>query len=266
MGRQDFFRFLSLHANPTRSTTLKFETLPRHLAVIMDGNGRWAKAKGLSRSEGHKAGTEAAKNLVTECRTIGIPYVTLYTFSRENWARPKEEITFLFDLLVRFMNREMASLIKQGIRLQILGELSDLPLITRQAIKRAVAQSESGTAMTLNLALNYSGRDEILRACQQIAASGTSPDDITEEMLSSHLYTAGQPDPDLIIRTSGELRLSNFLLWQAAYSEFYFTETYWPDFDKGQLHAALNAYAKRGRRYGATDEQIAQARSPEHDS
>ncbi|GAB6175883.1 polyprenyl diphosphate synthase [Desulfobaculum senezii] len=246
--------------------TLKFDTLPRHLAVIMDGNGRWAKAQGMPRSEGHKAGTASAKRLVTECRKLGIRHVTLYTFSRENWARPKKEISFLFDLLVRFMNREMASLIEQGIRLNILGDLSELPLVTRQAVKRAVSQSKDGTEMTLNLALNYSGRDEILRACRQLAAEGARPEDITEDAIAERLYTAGQPDPDLIIRTSGELRLSNFLLWQAAYAEFYFTPTHWPDFDEAHLHDALAAFAGRGRRFGCTDEQLSSAQTTGHNA
>ncbi|NJB67590.1 undecaprenyl diphosphate synthase [Desulfobaculum xiamenense] len=245
--------------------TPTFDTLPRHLAVIMDGNGRWAKARGLSRSDGHKAGTEAAKTLVSECRTLGIEHVTLYTFSRENWARPKDEVAFLFDLLVRFMKREMPSLIEQGIRLRILGELSELPLTTRQAIKMAVDRSAKGNRMTLNLALNYSGRDEILRACRALAAKGLAPSAITEDAFAAELYTAGQPDPDLIIRTSGELRLSNFLLWQAAYSEFYFTDTYWPDFGTDELHKALAAFATRARRFGATGEDAQHDRAPAGD-
>ncbi|SKA69181.1 polyprenyl diphosphate synthase [Paradesulfovibrio bizertensis] len=227
----------------------------------MDGNGRWATSRGLSRSDGHKAGTEAAKEFVTECLKLGVQHVTLYTFSRENWARPKEEISFLFDLLVRFMRREMDALIKQGIRLNIFGDLSELPFTTRQAIKTAVSLSSGGSKMTLNLALNYSGRDDIMRACKALCKKKLAPEAITEQALAAELYSAGQPDPDLVIRTSGELRLSNFLLWESAYSEFYFTETYWPDFDSAELHKALEDYASRGRRFGKTDAQLAEAES-----
>ncbi len=230
-----------------------FEVLPRHLAVIMDGNGRWAKARGLSRSDGHAAGTEAAKALITECRALGIGHVTLYTFSKENWRRPKDEVGFLFDLLVRFLNRELSSMVEQDIRLNILGELDELPMATRTAIRHALKKSASCTSMVLNLALNYSGRDEILRACRTLLAEGADPAALTEEAMSARLYTVGQPDPDLIIRTSGELRLSNFLLWQAAYAEFYFTDIHWPDFGKEELHKALAEFAARGRRFGAAE-------------
>ncbi len=233
--------------------TTTFEVLPRHLAVIMDGNGRWAKARGLSRSDGHAAGTEAAKALVTECRALGIGHVTLYTFSKENWRRPQDEVRFLFDLLVRFLNRELASLVEQDIRLNILGELDELPLATRTAIKHALKKSADCHSMVLNLALNYSGRDELVRACRKLISEGTAPAALTEDAFAARLYTAGQPDPDLIIRTSGELRLSNFLLWQAAYAEFYFTETLWPDFGKEELHRALAEFAARGRRFGASE-------------
>jgi len=233
--------------------TPTFAVLPRHLAVIMDGNGRWAKARGLARSDGHTAGTEAAKTLVTECRKLGIGHVTLYTFSKENWRRPQDEVRFLFDLLVRFLNRELASLVEQEIRLNILGELDDLPLATRTAIRHALKKSEGCASMVLNLALNYSGRDELVRACRRLLAEGADPAALTEEVLAERLYTAGQPDPDLVIRTSGELRISNFLLWQTAYSEFYFTDTLWPDFGREELHAALAAFAARSRRFGAAE-------------
>jgi len=234
-------------ANPS------FEVLPRHLAVIMDGNGRWAKARGLSRSDGHAAGTEAAKALVTECRRLGIGHVTLYTFSKENWRRPKDEVRFLFDLLVRFLNRELSTLVEQDIRLNVLGELDDLPLATRTVVRHAMKKSAGCAGMVLNLALNYSGRDEIVRACRSFLAQGADPAALTEEALSGRLYTAGQPDPDLVIRTSGELRLSNFLLWQAAYAEFYFTDIHWPDFGTEELHKALAEFAVRGRRFGAAE-------------
>ncbi|GKT37412.1 Decaprenyl diphosphate synthase-like protein [Aduncisulcus paluster] len=209
-------------------------------AVIMDGNGRWAQARSLSRSEGHRAGTEAARNIVTRCRELGIEHLTLYTFSKENWARPKDEISTLFDLLTVFLKKELSSLREQDIRLKILGELSEFPF----------------GSMTLNLALNYSGRDELVRACKKMIAEGVSEKDINEESLSKYLYTAGQPDPDLIIRTSGEQRLSNYLLYQAAYSELYFTDVYWPDFTPDELDKALADYAGRQRRFGKTGEQV----------
>ncbi|WP_027177217.1 isoprenyl transferase [Maridesulfovibrio hydrothermalis] len=230
--------------------------MPRHLAVIMDGNGRWAKARGLSRSEGHKAGTEAAKAIVTKCRKLGIKHLTLYTFSKENWARPKDEIATLFDLLKVFLKKELSSLREQDIRLKILGELSEFPFGVRQVIAHTIKKTENCNSMTLNLALNYSGRDEIVRACKKMISAGISEDEITEERISGYLYTAGQPDPDLIIRTSGEQRLSNYLLYQAAYSELYFTDVYWPDFSPEELDKAIADYAGRQRRFGKTGDQI----------
>jgi undecaprenyl diphosphate synthase len=230
--------------------------LPRHVAVIMDGNGRWAKARNLSRSDGHKAGAEAAKAIVVRCRELGIPYLTLYTFSKENWSRPKEEVSFLFDLLIRFLNRELDTLLAQSVRLQVLGELDDLPFGVRQVVHRVCEKTQGEKALTLNLALNYSGRAEILRACRRLAAKGLPPEEITEEAFQRELYTAGQPDPDIIIRTSGELRLSNYLLFQAAYSEFYFTDVHWPDFTPAHLEDAILDYQQRQRRFGKTGEQL----------
>jgi len=223
----------------------------------MDGNGRWAQQRGLPRSDGHKAGTETAKAILTHARELGIEHLTLYTFSRENWGRPKDEIKFLFDLLVRFLNRELDSLIKQSIRLTILGEPRDLPMSVRKVLKYCCDKTEACDKMTLNLALNYSGRQEILRACRNVAAMGLRPEEITEELFAQHLYTVGQPDPDLVIRTSGEMRISNYLLWQMAYSEFYFTKTYWPDFNAIEFDKALADYAGRGRRFGLTGRQAA---------
>lgn len=232
------------------------QRLPRHLAVIMDGNGRWAQRKGLSRSEGHKAGTRTAKRLVTRCRELGIAHLTLYTFSKENWGRPQDEIRTLFDLLVSFLNNELPSLMEQDIRLKVLGELEEFPFAVRQVLKHVMAKTERCSAMTLNLALNYSGRGEILRACRRLAEQGVKPADITEERFSQELFTAGQPDPDLVIRTSGEVRISNYLLWQSAYAEYYFTEVPWPDFDDAELDKALAEYASRQRRFGLTGEQL----------
>ena len=222
----------------------------------MDGNGRWAKARGLPRREGHRRGTEAAKNLVVECRRLGIASLTLYTFSKENWSRPRDEVGFLFDLLVRFLKRELKTLLDNDVQMRVLGELSELPLAARKAVQHCVNKTAHCSSMILNLALNYSGRDELVRAVRDIAASGLRPEEVDKQAVSDRLYTAGQPDPDLVIRTSGELRLSNFLLFQSAYAELYFTETLWPDFDASELKKALDEFASRRRRFGKTDEQI----------
>lgn len=231
----------------------------------MDGNGRWAKARNLPRSEGHRAGTEAARAIVEECLALGIAYLTLYTFSRENWKRPAEEVRFLFDLLVDFITRELPSLEKKGVRLHLLGEMSELPFAARSALNHAVRRTARNEAMVLNLALNYSGREEIARACRLYMESGRPPAECSPETLAACLYTAGQPDPDLVIRTSGEARISNFLLFQTAYSEFYFTGTLWPDFTPHSLQEALAAYTARTRRFGAVAEDAA-ARPPEGQS
>jgi undecaprenyl diphosphate synthase len=185
--------------------------LPRHLAVIMDGNGRWAQRRGLPRSEGHKAGTETAKSLVTSCRELGIAHLTLYTFSRENWGRPADEVSFLFDLLVRFLNNELSLLMDQDVKLLVLGEIAEFPFAVRQVLKHVMKKTSRNGAMILNLALNYSGREEILRACRRLIAQGVRPEAVTEERFSAELYTQGQPDPDLVVRTSGELRIRRAL-------------------------------------------------------
>lgn len=233
--------------------------LPQHIAVIMDGNGRWARRRGLPRTEGHRAGAQAVRAIVTECRTLGIPYLTLYTFSRENWNRPREEVATLFSLLVEFLGQEVPRLVRESIRLNVLGDIKGLPIAARTSLKHAMQRTASTpkkpTVMTLNLALNYSGRDEILRAARALATDGLRPEEITEEAFRQRLYTAGQPDPDLIIRTSGEMRISNYLLFQCAYSEFYFSEILWPDFTPEALRQALQSYALRNRRFGKTQEQ-----------
>ncbi len=216
----------------------------------MDGNGRWAGRKKLPRTEGHNQGTRVARAIVEESRRLGIPYLTLYAFSRENWARPREEVSFLFGLLTRFLQGELQNLVKQDIRLNILGDIQDLPLTARKTIEHALSKTRNNQGMTLNLALNYSGRWEIVRACRLILEQGVDPGEITEEKFSEFLYTARQPDPDLIIRTSGELRISNYLLYQSAYSELYFTKTLWPDFTPEDLRLALKDYASRQRRLG----------------
>lgn len=231
--------------------------LPQHIAIIMDGNGRWAQHRGMPRTEGHKAGVQAARAIVTECRTIGIKYLTLYTFSRENWNRPQEEISLLFSLLVQFLTEEVPNMVKQSIRLNILGEVSELPLAARTAIQHALKRTQGGTAMVVNLALNYGGRDEIVRAARKLVTDGLKPEEITEEALHQRLYTAGMPDPDLVIRTSGEIRISNYLLFQCAYSEFFFSPVLWPDFTPELLRETLESYATRNRRFGKTQEQLA---------
>jgi len=230
--------------------------LPAHVAIIMDGNGRWAQARGLPREAGHRAGAENVRAIVTECRSLGIRHLTLYTFSSENWSRPKTEISALFSLLLEFLNREVPRMVEQGITLKVLGDLDAMPLAQRTALRHAIKRTAAGTDMTLNLALNYGGRGELVRAVQTMLREGLRPEDVTEQTLAEHLYTAGQPDPDLLIRTSGEQRLSNYLLYQCAYSELYFTPAPWPDFDAAQLRLALDAYTARSRRFGKTQEQI----------
>lgn len=232
------------------------EVLPAHVSIIMDGNGRWATRQGKERTAGHRAGSETVQRIVRESRKLGIQNVTLYTFSRENWARPKSEVSFLFELLVSFLKKELPSLMEQDIKLNIFGELQDLPLPARQALRHAIKKTEKNTSMTLNLALNYSGREEIVRAAKQLIQDEISAEDVTEETLASRLYSAGIPDPDLMIRTSGEYRLSNFLLFQHAYSEMYFTETLWPDFSTEEYLNILKSYATRERRFGKTGDQI----------
>ncbi len=229
---------------------------PRHVAIIMDGNGRWAQAQGLPRVEGHRTGAQSVREVVRACRELGIEVLTLYSFSTENWKRPEAEVKELMRLLRRYLLTERQELLDQGIRLRIIGQLERLPrpvrLVAREVIR---ASNQPDAKMTLNLAISYGGRDEILgavRAVAQLAKDGEmAPADVDEALFSDHMQTAGQPDPDLLIRTSGEMRLSNFLLWQVAYSEIYVTNTFWPDFRRPQLEEALRAYQRRDRRFGA---------------
>lgn len=225
--------------------------LPKHVAIIMDGNGRWAETRGLPRSEGHRAGAKAVREIVTECRRLNVPFLTLYAFSSENWKRPQNEIAFLFGLLLDFLAVETPRLAREGIRLNVIGNLQGLPLPQRKALRYSMGKTGECQDMTLNLALNYGGRAEIVEACKKLLASGIDPAALTEEMFSGYLDTAGQPDPDLLIRTSGEERLSNFLLYQSAYSELYFTPVCWPDFNAAELAVAFDAYIRRNRRFGA---------------
>ena len=227
--------------------------MPRHVAIIMDGNGRWAASRNMPRSEGHRAGAQAVRETVTEIRRLNVPYLTLYAFSSENWKRSESEIAFLFGLLLDFLTVETPKMEREGIRLNVIGQFSRLPLPQRKALQFSMARTSHCTQMTLNLALNYGGRAEIVEAAKKLILEKADPSLLTEEMFAGYLDTAGQPDPDLLIRTSGEERLSNFLLYQAAYSELYFTPVCWPDFNVAELHKAFGAYANRSRRFGASE-------------
>ncbi len=229
-------------------------TMPAHVAVIMDGNGRWAKKHGVPRLSGHKAGMEALKKIVRRSGELGIDYLTVYAFSTENWKRSEEEVGGIFRILVYYMEREIRELHQENVKVKILGDYSIIPEAARKAVADAVEKTKNNTGLQFNIALNYGGRDEILRAVKKIAGEvrdgKRDPEDLKEEDISAALYTGGMPDPDLIIRTSGELRLSNFLIWQCAYSEFYFTDTLWPDFDEKAYEEALQAFTHRKRNFG----------------
>ena len=238
------------------SSSLVIQVLPAHLAIIMDGNGRWAQQRGLPRSEGHRAGVRAAKDIVITCRRLGIRYLTLYTFSQENWGRPQDEIHLLFQLLVDFLVAELPNMVRQSISLNVYGDIDELPLTARTTLQHAMKQTKACSGMTVNLALSYSGREEIMRAVRTLVQDGFMADAITEEALRARLFSGDQPDPDLIIRTSGEQRLSNFLTFQSAYSELFFTDALWPDFTPEALIEALDSYAGRRRRFGLIQEQL----------
>ena len=216
----------------------------------MDGNGRWAERRGLPRFEGHLAGIKSVRSTVRCLKQYQIKYVTLYGFSTENWERPKDEVINLFRLLEEVADKEALEFHKLGVKIRHLGRLDDLPRGLRQAINRAIELTKNNTGMTLSLAFNYGGRTEILDAVRAIIAEGVPPQSINEELLNSYLYTSGLPDVDLIIRTGGELRISNFLIWQATYSEYYFTDVLWPDFDEKEIKKALLSYSRRQRRFG----------------
>jgi len=235
---------------------LDIDSLPKHVAVIMDGNGRWALRNGLPRVAGHKRGVNTVRRVTEQCRQYGIQVLTLYAFSDENWGRPKEEVGFLMDLLGTFLKAEIATMKANGIRFRTIGRIERLPASVQTWIARALSETEKNTGMVLNVALSYGGRGEILEAIKRMHSSQIASADVTEETFSSFLDTAGLPDPDLIIRTSGEKRISNFLLWQAAYAELYFTDTLWPDFEEHDLLAALLDYQGRQRRFGLTQDQL----------
>jgi len=224
--------------------------LPQHIAIIMDGNGRWAKKRGLPRLEGHKQGAAIARSAIEIFMEYGIPYLTFYTFSTENWKRPAEEVNGLFRLLQDNIDDGLKIAQEKNVRLLHLGKLDKLPRIIRDRTKKALELTKNNTGMTLCLAFNYGSRDEIVEAARSIVRKGIKAEKINEALFSEHLYTAGIPDPDLIIRTGGEMRLSNFLIWQSAYAEIYFTSVLWPDFDKSEIDKAILTYSKRQRRFG----------------
>lgn len=226
------------------------DKLPRHVAMIMDGNGRWALSRGLPRLAGHKAGTDNLRRVIRATVEFGVKYLTIYAFSTENWGRPLEEVRGLMSILEDVLQKELDELHEEGVQLRHIGRLERLPGRLQEQVLDAVELTKNNDRLILNVAFNYGGRDEIVNAIQHIMKDGVPADEVTDELVGRYLYTAGVPDPDLIIRTSGELRVSNFLIWQAAYSEWYVTPTYWPDFDKNEYRRALETFAGRDRRYG----------------
>ena len=229
---------------------LNFERLPQHIAVIMDGNGRWAAQRHLPRVEGHRAGIESVREVVEGSARLGIQVLTLYAFSVENWKRPATEVSTLMMLLKRDLRSELNTLLGNDIRFKVIGRMEDLARDVQRELRDAEEKTASNAGMQFNIALNYGGRAEIVEAAKRLIEAGVRPEEVDEERFAGFLYTAGQPDPDLLIRTSGEMRVSNFLLWQIAYSEIWVTETLWPDFRKQHLLEAILAYQKRDRRYG----------------
>lgn len=225
-------------------------SIPQHIAIIMDGNGRWARARGLPRLAGHRAGTENLRRIIEACVEVGVKYLTIYAFSTENWGRPQDEVQGLMGIFDEVFERELAELHRQGARLNHIGRLEGMRPSLREKVLKGMQITKDNDRLVLNVAFNYGGRDEIVDAIRAIIAAGTPAEQVNAELVSQHLYTAGIPDPDLIIRTSGEQRISNFLLWQAAYAEWIFPETFWPDFGREQLLAAIEQYGQRERRYG----------------
>jgi undecaprenyl diphosphate synthase len=236
----------------------KLKKIPTHLAIIMDGNGRWALEKGLPRLAGHRAGTENLREVIEACAEFGIQYLTIYAFSTENWNRPPEEIQGLMKIFRMMLDRELNNLHEDGVQLRHIGRLDRIDPELQEKVKEAILLTKDNKTLVLNIAFNYGGRDEILQAVKQLIADGHQAEDVDEDLFRKYLYTTDSPDPDLIIRTSGEYRCSNFLIWQGAYSEWYFTSTYWPDFGRKELHNALTTYNQRDRRYGEvkTNEEI----------
>lgn len=229
--------------------------VPQHIGFIMDGNGRWAQERGLRRSEGHRQGVENLQQILEACGEFGIKYVTIYAFSTENWKRPPAEVNFLISIIDYYIDRELKNLHKKGVRLRHIGDINALTPRLQEKIRKAIEVTRDNDRLTLNVAFNYGGRAEVVRAVQQIIDAGVPADEVTEDLISQHLYTASQPDPDLIIRTAGEMRLSNFMMWQATYAEYYATPVYWPDFNREELRKALEIYCSRERRFGKVSEK-----------
>ncbi len=249
---------MTKYMNKEENTITTEQTAPEHIAIIMDGNGRWARERGLDRSAGHSAGVKAVRQITEECVRLGVKYLTLYTFSTENWNRPAKEVEMLMNLFVQSMEEDL--FMRNNVRMCLIGDKDRLSAPVRDCLQHCVDNTSRNTRMTVTLAISYSSRWEITDAVQQLArkvADGQiTPEQITEDCVSQHLQTSYMPDPDLLIRTGGELRISNYLLWQCAYSEFYFCDTYWPDFSEEDLHKAIHAYYQRQRRYGKTGEQV----------
>jgi undecaprenyl diphosphate synthase len=228
--------------------------VPRHIAIIMDGNGRWARQRGLPRLAGHRAGTENIRRIVTECVQQGVRYLTLYAFSTENWSRPSAEVNGLMRILSEFIDRETENLNREGAQIRHLGRMDNVSELMQRKIHAAIERTRANQRLVLSVAFNYGGRADIIDAVRALVAKGAPADEITEEAIAEHLSTSGMPDPDLIIRTSGEWRLSNFLIWQAAYSEYWTTPVYWPDFSPEHLRKAIEDYGQRERRFGGLPE------------
>lgn len=248
------FAFFKKNISASNDIDLDMSKIPKHIAIIMDGNGRWAKERNLPRALGHRAGVEAIRRIVKVCNNLGVKYLTLYAFSTENWNRPIEEVNALMKLLVEYLKNEFEELNANDVVINSIGNISKLPLICREELNTAYENTKNNKGLILNLALNYGGRNEIIDAVKEISkdfqSKKISEAEITEELFSKYMYTKEMPDPDLIIRPSGELRLSNFLLWQSAYSEFWFSDVNWPDFQEKQLKLAILDYQKRDRRFG----------------
>lgn len=242
---------------------LDMERIPQHIAIIMDGNGRWATERGKERSYGHQAGVESVRRITSECTRLGVKYLTLYTFSTENWNRPADEVAALMGLVLTALEDEL--FMKNDVRFQVIGDIDRLPEEVQKKLQETIDHTADNKAMTMVIALSYSSRWEITKAVKEIstlvAEGKAKADDINEEFISKHLVTSFMPDPDLLIRTGGELRISNYLLWQIAYSELYFCDTYWPDFAEADLHKAIASYQSRQRRFGKTEEQVEQEKN-----
>lgn len=248
-----FFNFFN-KKKTSSNINIDLSNIPKHIAIIMDGNGRWAKERKLARTFGHKAGVETIREIVKECNNLNVKYLTLYAFSTENWKRPKEEVSALMTLLIEYLKKEIEELHKQNVVVKYIGDISKLPKACQMELSKAFKKTKDNKGLVLSLALNYGGRDELVYSIKNIVkdvqGNRLSLDFINENLVSSYLYTKGMPDPDIIIRTAGEQRLSNFMIWQCAYSEFWYTDIKWPDFKKEDLREAIYDYQSRDRRFG----------------